>query len=226
MQLIDDLLPADVAFEGASERGRFLYAQRGVPVPRVALSDGIQSYLAWVSDLTMRLAAVAGDAPIADVRGVVLVDEIDQRIHPRWQERMLSQLSANLPNLQFVCSAHSPLLAGSLRPDNLILMEDDADAAGDGATRARRLREDIYGGTADQVLRSSYFDLESSRSDVFRAELRSLAHEARQGNADAALAFMRRLADAGDVVDEATPEHSFGGRQAIVRRRRIRRDEG
>jgi hypothetical protein len=224
VQLVDALLPADVSFEGASEGGEFRYVQRGVAVPRAALSDGTQSYLAWVSDLVMRLADVAPDESIATVPGVVLVDEVDQRIHPRWQERMLSCLSANLPSLQFICSAHSPLLASALRPENLILMEADLEAPGVGATKALRLREDIFGSTADQVLRSSYFELESSRSDVFRSELRTLAREARQGNSEAALHFMRMLADAGDTIDDdAATDHSFGGRQPISRRGRAGR---
>jgi len=223
--LVDHLLPADVSFRGDLEEGEFLYRQRGVAVPRVALSDGVQSFLAWVSDLVGQLVAVAPNVPVASVPGTVLVDEIDQRVHPEWQERMLSRLSANLPRLQFVCSAHSPLLASALRPENLLLMEADPDAPGVGAVRARRLREDVFGNTADQVLRSSYFELESSRSDVFRSELRLLAGQARAGNSDAALQFMRRLAEAGDTIDEdAATGRSFGGRQPIARRRRTRAD--
>jgi hypothetical protein len=227
VRLVDHLLPADVSFAGELEDGDFLYRQRGVAVPRVALSDGVQSFLAWISDLLRQVVDVAPEAPIASVPGTVLVDEIDQRVHPEWQERMLSRLSANLPRMQFVCSAHSPLLASALRPENMLLMEPDPDAPGVGAVRARRLREDVFGSTADQVLRSSYFELESSRSDVFRAELRLLAGEARLGNSDAALEFMRRLAEAGDAIEDgAAVERSFAGRRPIARRRRVRRDGG
>ena len=57
----------------------------------------------------------------------------------------------------------------------------------------RRLEEDVFGKTADRILTSSYFDLESSRADAFRAELRQLVETARSGDRDAPLEFMRML---------------------------------
>lgn len=206
VEIIDRLLPAGARFEGRLEGDAYLFAQRGLAVPRGALSDGLQSYLAWVGDLIARLNDAARGAPIVEVPGVVLVDEVDQRIHPRWQQTLLSRLSAALPRLQFVLTAHSPILAGGLRPENLILLEEDPDASGVGATRADRLREDVFGGTADQVLTSSYFDLESSRAESFRAGLRTLALEARRGDDEAALDFIRRLAEAGRTGSEGSGE--------------------
>lgn len=213
VKLIDRLLPPGARFEGELEGDAYLFAQRGLAVPRGALSDGLQSYLAWVGDLLARLHDASGAASIAEVPGVVLVDEVDQRIHPRWQQTLLARLSATLPRLQFVLTAHSPILAGGLRPENLILLEEDPDAPGIGATRADRLREDVFGGTADQVLTSSYFDLESSRAESFRAGLRTLALRAREGDGEAALDFIRRLAQAGradsDASDRPPPRRPF-----------------
>ena len=44
----------------------------------------------------------------------------------------LEQLTAALPRLQFVVTSHSPLLAGSLRPENLVLLEPDGEAESEG----------------------------------------------------------------------------------------------
>lgn len=221
VRLVDGLLPAGVLFRAERERGAYLYEQRGVSVPRGSLSDGLQSYLAWVSDLVLRLHEAAGRAPLTAVPGVVLVDEVDQRIHPRWQQSFLSRLSGALPRLQFIMTAHSPLLAGGLRPENLILLEPDADASGVGATRANRLHEDVFGGTADQVLTSSYFSLESSRSHTFRSGLRDLVLEARHGDPDAALEVMRRLASAGRSAEmEAATEAGIHAETSEIPARR------
>lgn len=200
--LLGAMLPNDVTLvrDGPTSIG---FSQREVAVPRTALSDGLQSFLAWTSDLLFRLHRHAGDGAMDEVSGVVLVDEVDQRIHPHWQSRMLAQLAAALPALQFICTAHSPLLAGGLRPENLIVLEPDADAPGDGAMVPIHLHESIYGMNADQVLRSSYFSLASSRASVFRAELDELARQARGRHPDdAALEFMRRLAHPGVPPDE------------------------
>jgi hypothetical protein len=196
-QLVDTinaLMPPDVVVLGdVDEAGRLLVKSRGLDVPWTLLSDGAQSYLAWLVDLLYWLTRSAPDGDARAIRGTVLIDEVDQRMHPDWQQTLLEQLSDGLPNLQFICSAHSPLVAGGLRWDNLTLLVPDPDAPGRGAMAATSLREDLYGRTADGVLSSSYFNLPSSRSDRFREELSALADEGRDHD-DEALEFMRKLA--------------------------------
>ena len=185
------MMPPDTRLTGKVEDGQIQVENRGLVVPRGLLSDGIQSYLAWTLDLIYRLLLVDKN-DFRKVRATVLVDEVDQRMHPRWQQTVLQRLADGLPSVQFICSAHSPLLAGGLRPENLTVLEPDYDAPGEGAMKASHLGEDIYGKTADGVLTSSYFNLDSTRSERFRQELRSLADAARTTD-DAAIDFIRML---------------------------------
>lgn len=46
---------------------------------------------------------------LADVRGVVIIDEIDAHLHTRHQKEILPDLIASLPNVQFIITTHSPL---------------------------------------------------------------------------------------------------------------------
>jgi hypothetical protein len=197
LAILNPLLPDDInCLDHPDPSGRFL-AQRGIALPIATLSDGVRGFLAWLGDLLAQLDHVA-ERRIVDVEGIVLVDEIDQRMHPRWQQMVLPRLASTFPALQFICTAHSPLLPSGLRRENLILVEPDADFPGEGATKASRLTtEDVYGRTADQVLESSYFGLASTRSEPFWEELRAIAGraQAKQGGRAAALEFMRRLAD-------------------------------
>lgn len=201
--LLDALLPDDIkCLEQPDQEGHFL-AQRGIALPVGALSDGVRSFLAWIGDLLAQLDEIA-EGSIADVEGIVLVDEIDQRMHPRWQQMVLPRLGSTFPALQFICTAHSPLLPSGLQRENLILVEPDPDFPGEGATKASRLAtEDVYGQTADQVLESSYFGLASTRSEPFWEELRAIAgrSQTKQGGREAALEFMRRLADPNRLND-------------------------
>lgn len=195
--LLNALLPDDVRCLGDPDRQGRLFAQRDIALPVSALSDGIQSFLAWMGDLLSQLDAIA-DGAMVDVAGVVLVDEIDQRMHPRWQQSILTRLGSTFSALQFICTTHSPLLPSGLQRENLLLVEPDPDFAAEGATRILRLQtEDVYGRTADQVLESSYFGLASTRSEPFWQELREIAARAqsRDGGRESALEFMRRLAD-------------------------------
>jgi energy-coupling factor transporter ATP-binding protein EcfA2 len=195
--LLNALLPDDIeCLEQPDRDGHFL-AQRGIALPIGALSDGVRSFLAWMGDLLAQLDGIS-ERLIVDVEGIVLVDEIDQRMHPRWQQMVLPRLGLTFPALQFICTAHSPLLPSGLQRENLILVEPDPDFPGEGATKASRLTtEDVYGRTADQVLASSYFGLPSTRSEPFWEELRAVAGRAqtKQGGREAALEFMRRLAN-------------------------------
>ena len=176
----------------------------------------MRSHIAWTGDLLHHLneATPKGELLTA-TPGVVLIDEIDHRMHPRWQLRVLPTLADRLPRLQWIASAHSPLLAGSLRAVNLAVLEPDHDAEGVGAMRTRKLSEDVFGRTADRVLTSSYFDLESSRADAFRAELRKLVELARGGDRQAPLRFMVALAS-GD------PRAEVPRRKPILENRRRR----
>lgn len=203
---LNALLPDDVRCLDTPTREGHVFTQRGLPLPLAALSDGVQSFVAWVGDLLRRLDLAADDrnVDLAEVDGVVLVDEVDQRLHPRWQRSLLTRLGSTFPSLQFVCTAHSPLFLSGLRRQNLLLVEPDPERREEGATVVRRLAvEDVYGCTADQVLQSSYFEMDSSRSEPFWENLRALARDAQTGSGGraAALEFMHQLARPAEPSD-------------------------
>jgi len=52
--------------------------------------------------------------------GVVLIDEIDLHLHPKWQRRVVSDLQNAFPNLQFIATTHSPFILQSLEPGEVI----------------------------------------------------------------------------------------------------------
>lgn len=216
LEWINALMPPDTRLTGTVKDGQIEVENRGLEVVRGMLSDGIQSYMAWTLDLIFRLRQLDG-TDFRQARATVLVDEVDQRMHPRWQQSVLQRLADGLPSVQFICSAHSPLLAGGLRPENLTVLEPDYDAPGEGAMKASHLEEDIYGKTSDGVLTSSYFNLASSRSEQFRQQLRSLADSARTVDT-AAIDFIRMLT-AGSS-DEIRVRSEMIERPDRLRRRR------
>lgn len=197
LDAINMLMPPDIIVTGSIVDDQIEVENRGLRVGAGLLSDGAQSYMAWLLDLVFRLQMVGETVDFWRVPGTVLIDEVDQRMHPRWQQIVLQRLADGLPNLQIVATAHSPLLAGGLRPENLTVLEPDFDASGEGAMKASRYEEDIYGRTADGVLTSSYFNLASSRSERFQQNLRRLADKAATID-DAAVEFIRMLAGASD----------------------------
>ena len=87
----------------------------GIGMPMRDLADGYRSAFTWIADLIgwalMFEPKLRG--PLA-VRGVVLIDEIEQHLHARWQRRTIADLRNVFPNVQFIASTHSPLIASSV----------------------------------------------------------------------------------------------------------------
>ena len=188
------------ASSGASFSGRqelvggsfldYLYEVNGVEVPFGALSDGFRAYIGWITDLLYHVSAGGlSSTKLVDSRGIVLVDEIDLNLHPEWQRTVCSTISKVLPNLQFVFSTHSPIVAGSLEKENIFVMETEPS----GASKVSQYQEGIYGLDADQVLLSPYFNLESTRAPGFVDELQELSLQAGPGKPEIALAIMQKL---------------------------------
>jgi Cdc6-like AAA superfamily ATPase len=46
---------------------------------------------------------------LSDIRGIVVIDEIDAHLHARHQKEILPDLLASFPNVQFIITTHSPL---------------------------------------------------------------------------------------------------------------------
>lgn len=90
------------------------------------LSDGERSMIALVLDLARRLAIANPqlENPLTEGKAVVLIDELDLHLHPRWQRTITSRLTETFPNCQFIATTHSPQIVGEVSPDKIILIED------------------------------------------------------------------------------------------------------
>lgn len=75
------------------------------------LSEGYKIVIAMVADLAARMAEANPEMenPL-NTTGIVLIDEVDLHLHPRWQREILTQLVSVFPNLQFIVSTHSPII--------------------------------------------------------------------------------------------------------------------
>jgi predicted ATP-binding protein involved in virulence len=95
----------------------FVVDKRGQPFYLHQLSDGERGLLALVFDLTRRLAIANPDSdnPIAEGVALVMIDEIELHLHPKWQRDVTKQLPAIFRNCQFVITTHSPQVIGEVQ---------------------------------------------------------------------------------------------------------------
>ena len=133
VQVLRGLFPDDdiedircVPIRPGSRTG-FMEVQAKTPygfVPLRQLSLGYQTTTAWILDLAARMFVRYPDSkrPLEE-NAVVLVDEIDLHLHPRWQRKLFRQLETHFPNVQFVVTAHSPLVVQAAGADaNLVVL--------------------------------------------------------------------------------------------------------
>ncbi|MBM0138392.1 ATP binding protein [Pseudomonas cannabina] len=109
------------------------------------LSQGEKSMMALVGDIARRLAMMnpALENPLHG-NGIVLIDEVDLHLHPKWQRSLIAQLTTTFPNCQFLLTTHSPLVISDSK-DVLVYVMDDGEL---------REQDSLYGLDANQVLLS------------------------------------------------------------------------
>jgi predicted ATP-binding protein involved in virulence len=96
------------------------------------LSDGQRCMLAMVGDIAQKAAKLnpqLGSQVLQETTGVVLIDELDLHLHPRWQRRVIEDLRRTFPKIQFICTTHSPFLIQSLRSGEELIMLDGQPTA-------------------------------------------------------------------------------------------------
>ena len=88
------------------------------------MSDGERGTLALVLDLIRRLVQANPEMsdPVAEAEAVVLIDEIDLHLHPKWQRQIVRKLTMTFPRCQFIATTHSPQVLASVDPDQVHLL--------------------------------------------------------------------------------------------------------
>jgi predicted ATP-binding protein involved in virulence len=108
------------------ERPRLLIDRGSATVAVRQLSDGERGTLALVLDLTRRLAQANPEMndPAAEAEAVVLIDELDLHLHPKWQRQIVSNLRTAFPRCQFIATTHSPQVIGEVEHDRIQIIAD------------------------------------------------------------------------------------------------------
>jgi predicted ATP-binding protein involved in virulence len=92
------------------------------------LSDGQRIMLTLVGELARRAVTLnphMGMAALQNTPGVVLIDELDLHLHPRWQRRVIHDLKTTFPSFQFITTTHSPQLIGEALRDEVRILDHD-----------------------------------------------------------------------------------------------------
>jgi len=95
------------------------------------------------------------------IRGIVLLDELEQHLHPSWQRRIISLLREHFPQMQFITTTHSPLIAANASKMSDVKLESKLfhlnydNQKGNQISEVEEMLRDLG---CDQVLSSEAFD--------------------------------------------------------------------
>lgn len=208
IEALTNLLPdvSEIRFVQPTEIGQKPRVEVQVPYGWVRISDlslGYRALIAWIVDFASRMFEryPESDNPLAEP-AIVLVDEIDLHLHPKWQRKLISYLTERFPNTQFIVTAHSPLIVQAATDANIVLLRREGDyVVIDNDVEA------IRGWRIDQVLTSDLFGLETARPpeyDVLMAERTKLLSKAKLTKKDEAR--LKKLeAEIGDLPAGESP---------------------
>lgn len=116
---------ADLQIRENAQEVFFIYCD-GREVRSSLLSDGYRRLVSIVVDLAFRCALLNkvkyGEDACEYTHGTVIIDEIDEHLHPELQVRILKALHETFPKLQFIVSTHAPLVMSSVETnqDNVV----------------------------------------------------------------------------------------------------------
>lgn len=127
-----------------------------------SMGDGFKATATWLLDLLSWGMLYKNWKKFEDFRGVVLMDELEQHLHPDWQLKIINNLIGAFPKIQFIIATHSPLIiSGALKVPVLPL------------NSLKLANRNVEGWLAEDVYRE-IMGLESSRSNRIQEQIRKL----------------------------------------------------
>ena len=178
--------------------------------PYSLFSDGYRSVMSLIIDICRRIMMLnpqLGEAAVRETGGVVLIDEIDLHLHPRWQQKVLGDLLRIFPKLQFIMTTHAPSVIQSVMSENLMILDGDEAYYPSGGVYGRDVNsilEDIMGAKVrpdDIQMKISDIYNRIGQGDLVVAEQKLSELEQILGESDGELVGIRVTLDMESLED-------------------------
>jgi len=158
-----DVLPPSMVAGKLIQEEIMITTRHGKKIPFSSFSLGYKTTMSWTIDLAWRLLNLYPKSkdPLSQP-AIVIIDELDLHLHPVWQRRIMSDLSDHFPAVQFIATAHSPLMVQAAFNANHAILRFNEEAV-----EIENEPEGIDGWRVDQILTSEFFGLKSARGIKF-----------------------------------------------------------
>ena len=164
------------------------------------LSSGTQGPYMWVLYLALKLANhYKWSKGWENEATILLIDEIENHLHPTWQRRVIPVLVEHFPGLQIFATTHSPFVVAGREIGQVHLLKRDEE----GRVTATTNTEDVIGWTADEILRNM-MGVDDPTDDVTAAaarELRELRNSTPENSEEAEAERQLRMQELRQLVN-------------------------
>lgn len=201
---LNSFLPG-ISFHSIDKRQKqVLFETSDGLVPLEQLSDGYQNMAAWIGDLLFRVTDTFRDhrRPL-DARGLLLLDEIDLHLHPKWQRLLYDFVSVKLPNFQVVATTHSALTAQQAGEGELFALRRNARHTVELISFVGSPQQLLV----NQLLMSPVFGIATDESREVETAKQQYAHLKAQGK-DLTTAERRELSVVRNKLADTLPQRN------------------
>ncbi len=125
------------------------------------LSEGYKSTIIWLYDLVSRLIKNQPKArELGDLKAIILIDEVDLYLHPKWKYDFVHSLREVFPNIQFIMVTHSMVTVLGASDDAIFFKVYKKE----GETKISQPMNDIKNLMANSLSTSPLFDMNTARA--------------------------------------------------------------
>ena len=172
------------------------------PLDASLLSSGTQLTFLWIWWLALKMLHHYEFRDGWEKQSaILLIDEIENHLHPTWQRRVIPALLEHFPGLQIFATTHSPFVVAGLKAGQVHVLNRDADRV----VRASTNTEDIVGWTADEILRvfMGVDDPTDEETATAARDLRKLRDEGKRADEREEEARQAEILKLRGIVDKA-----------------------
>ncbi|MBC2596642.1 AAA family ATPase [Bacillus velezensis] len=145
---------------------------QGQTKPFRLLSDGYRAVIGLVADIAYRMSRLnphLEEGVVEETPGIVLIDELDMHIHPKWQKRIVGDLKRTFPKIQFIATTHSPFIIQSLNHGELRRLHQQDDD--------EYVSSEEFVGKSIEDISESVMEMESVQRSLKQIEMQKTAEK-------------------------------------------------
>jgi len=171
----------NLEFSEPSGLGELIINKGEEEVKLSQLSSGEKMILFLVTDIARRLLLLNDESIDAlEKTGIVLIDEIEMHLHPKWQREIVPALKSVFPNIQFIATTHSPQVLSNLSMEDVIVLDEKTYHAPNSNPKGRDsngILEEVLGSTTrpmeiDSLISEIFVLLSNQKNELPLAEIK------------------------------------------------------